>query len=218
MLASRGTSSDYLPPSLRDDPIQFYSCFISYSSKDDEFAQRLHRDLQASKVRVWFAPDDLKIGDKFGEAIQEAIRVRDKVILILSAQSLTSAWVAKEVRTTLDEEQRRGRLVLFPIRIDDALEDCTDQWAYNLKRERQIGDFSAWKDYNTYKKALDRLLRDLKGLRARTRRLNVPHNKGNNVVGRCEERPSLPTPTGPSIKSVCSLGRLAYQAAATSLT
>ena len=153
---------DYLPPSLRDDPIQFYSCFISYSSKDDEFAQRLHRDLQASKVRVWFAPDDLKIGDKFGEAIQEAIRVRDKVILILSAQSLTSAWVAKEVRTTLDEEQRRGRLVLFPIRIDDALEDCTDQWAYNLKRERQIGDFSAWKDYNTYKKALDRLLRDLK--------------------------------------------------------
>ena len=36
---------DYLPSLLLDSPIQFYSCFISYSSKDEEFAQRVHADL-----------------------------------------------------------------------------------------------------------------------------------------------------------------------------
>jgi len=44
------------------EPIQFYSCFISYSSKDDDFAKRLYFDLQREGVRCWFAPEDLKIG------------------------------------------------------------------------------------------------------------------------------------------------------------
>ena len=41
-------------------PIEFYSCFISYSTKDQEFAERLHADLQAKGVRCWFAPDDIQ--------------------------------------------------------------------------------------------------------------------------------------------------------------
>jgi uncharacterized protein YjbI with pentapeptide repeats len=36
---------EYLP-SLLSQPIQFYSCFISYSTKDQPFAERLHADLQ----------------------------------------------------------------------------------------------------------------------------------------------------------------------------
>jgi hypothetical protein len=59
------------------EPIQFYSCFISYSSKDHDFAERLHADLQARGVRCWFAPVDLKIGDRFQERIEESIRVYD---------------------------------------------------------------------------------------------------------------------------------------------
>jgi hypothetical protein len=45
------------------EPIQFYSCFISYSSKDQEFAERLRTELQSKGVRCWFAPEDMKIGD-----------------------------------------------------------------------------------------------------------------------------------------------------------
>jgi uncharacterized protein YjbI with pentapeptide repeats len=41
---------DYLP-SLLGQPFQFYSCFISYASKDDAFARRLHADLQNHGVR-----------------------------------------------------------------------------------------------------------------------------------------------------------------------
>jgi len=59
-------------------PFEFYSCFISYSSKDHDFAERLYADLQSKGVRCWFAPEDMKIGDKIRPCIDEAIRVNEK--------------------------------------------------------------------------------------------------------------------------------------------
>ncbi|HEX5106252.1 MAG TPA: toll/interleukin-1 receptor domain-containing protein, partial [Pirellulaceae bacterium] len=54
--------------------LTFYSCFISYSTKDQDFADRLYADLQARGVRVWFAPHDIQGGRKIHEQIDEAIR------------------------------------------------------------------------------------------------------------------------------------------------
>jgi hypothetical protein len=68
--------------SLVANPIEFYSCFISYSTKDQEFAERLHEDLQNKNVRCWFAPHDVQGGKKLHEQIDEAIRVHEKVLLI----------------------------------------------------------------------------------------------------------------------------------------
>jgi len=48
-------------PSMVNQPIQFYSCFISYSTRDGEFVDRLYADLQVKGVRCWFAPEDLKM-------------------------------------------------------------------------------------------------------------------------------------------------------------
>src|ERR671929_94080 len=106
-------------PSLLTQPIQMYSCFISYSSRDEDFAQRLHADLQNKGVRCWFAPHDMPIGAKILGAIDEAIRLRDKVLLILSEHSIESDWVESEVTRSLDEERERKQIVLFPVRIDD---------------------------------------------------------------------------------------------------
>ena len=48
--------------SLAGTAIGFYSAFLSYSSKDQELAERLHADLQAKGVRCWFAPEDRRLG------------------------------------------------------------------------------------------------------------------------------------------------------------
>jgi TIR domain/Pentapeptide repeats (8 copies) len=80
---------DYLP-SLLNEPVQFYSYFISYASKDDAFAKRLHADLQNHGVRCWFAPEDMKIGDRLRPRIDETIRVYDKLLLVLSKTSVAS--------------------------------------------------------------------------------------------------------------------------------
>ena len=94
---------EYLP-SLRGKKIQFYSCFISYSTKDQLFADRLRADLQDKGVRCWFAPHDLSIGAKTWDAIDEAIRLRDKLLLILSEASIASDWVEDEVGKAYAEE------------------------------------------------------------------------------------------------------------------
>jgi hypothetical protein len=145
-------------------PIEFYSCFISYSSKDQEFAERLHADLRSKNVRCWFAPEDLKIGDRLRPSFDEAIRVHDKLMVLLSEHSVSSSWVEKEVETAFDKENRdpNKRTVLFPIRLDDAVMETNEAWAADIRRTRHIGDFREWKNHDAYKKALDRLLRDLK--------------------------------------------------------
>ena len=164
-----GLSNQYIEylPSLMGQAIEFYSCFISYSSRDGEFASRLHNDLQAEGVRCWFAPEDLRIGDKFRTRIDEAIRLHDKLLLILSEESVQSTWVENEVESAFEKEdnaKKRGedRTVLFPIRLDSAVMETDAAWAANIRRTRHIGDFSAWKDHDAYKAAFERLLRDLK--------------------------------------------------------
>lgn len=148
-------------PSLTGIAIQFYSCFISYSSKDDEFAERLHADLQDRGVRCWFAPHDLPIGDKILDGIDHAIRVRDKVILILSGAAIASDWVEDEVATAFEEERRRGDTILLPIRLDNTVMETDEAWAAKL-RARNIGDFTRWKEHDVYKARLDRILRNLR--------------------------------------------------------
>jgi TIR domain/Pentapeptide repeats (8 copies) len=111
---------EYLP-SLRGEAIQYYSCFISYSVNDQLFAERLHADMQNKGVRCWFAPHDLAIGAKIWDAIDEAIRLRDKLLVILSEASIASDWVEDEVNNAYAEERERKATLLFPIRIDDAV-------------------------------------------------------------------------------------------------
>lgn len=149
-------------PSLLNQPIRYYSPFISYSSKDQAFADRLYADLQSKGVRCYFAPEDLKIGDHLEETIDKAIRQRDKLLLILSGTSVASTWVRREVRIALEEEERHGRPMLFPIRLDDAVMDTTEQWAHDIRRTRYIGNFTRWEERDAYHKGLKRLLRNLK--------------------------------------------------------
>jgi uncharacterized protein YjbI with pentapeptide repeats len=153
---------EYLP-SLLNQAIQHYSCFISYSTKDQEFAERLHADLQNKGVRCWFAPHDLRIGDKMLDKIDEAIRLRDRVLLILSEHSIKSDWVEDEVTAGFEEERQRGQVVLFPIRLDETVLKTNEAWAVKL-RARLIGDFQHWKDHDAYKRSFERVVRDLKKL------------------------------------------------------
>lgn len=152
---------DYLP-SLLEEAIQYYSCFISYSSKDDAFAKRLHADLQNTGVRCWFAPHDLPIGARTWDTIDAAIRVRDKLLLILSRSAIASDWVEDEVGKAFAEERRRCQTVLFPVRIDEAVMKTSEPWAVKLRDQRNIGDFRRWKDHDAYQQAFDRVLQGLK--------------------------------------------------------
>ena len=141
---------------------EFHSCFISYSTLNQELADRIYNDLQAKGVRCWLATEDLKIGDPFRQRIEESINIHDKLLLLFSEHSVQSPWVQDEVEAALERERRDQRDVLFPIRIDDAVMNTDAAWAASIRRTRHIGDFTRWKDHDEYQKAFERLLRDLK--------------------------------------------------------
>lgn len=158
-------------PSLRDAPsIQFHSCFIAHSTKDHLFTERLWADLQNRGVRCYYAPEDMGGGKKIHHQIDAAIQVHDKLLLVLSEASLNSEWVMTEIRKCRKSEKREGRQKLFPIRL--VRMNVIDNWecfdADSGKdlavevREFFIPDFTDWKSHDSYMKAFERLMRDLK--------------------------------------------------------
>ena len=105
-----GVSKDFITyqPSLIGtmQPIQYQSCFISDSSRDEEFARWLHEKMRGEKLRIWFAPEDMQGGKKLIEQIDRAIQVNDRLLLVLSEQSMNSEWVKTEIRKARRAELR----------------------------------------------------------------------------------------------------------------
>ncbi|MFH1417615.1 MAG: toll/interleukin-1 receptor domain-containing protein [Planctomycetota bacterium] len=139
----------------------YYSCFISYSSKNEAFAEKLLHDLQERGVRCWYAPKDMPIGARILDTIYDVIRQRERLLLIFSEHSVRSEWVRDEVEQAFAEERDRGETVIFPIRLDDAVMHSNAAWAEKIRQHRHIGDFRAWQDAVAYDAAVARLLRDL---------------------------------------------------------
>jgi hypothetical protein len=156
-------------PEVRPPP-RFQSVFISYSTKDEKFARCLHGRMRQAGLRVWFAPEDVKGGDKLFDQIDRAIQLHDKLLLILSDNSVKSEWVITEIRKARGVEKKENRRKLFPIRLVDF--DTLREWtcfdadtgkdlAVEV-REYFIPDFSNWKNDDAFEAAFSRLLSDLK--------------------------------------------------------
>jgi CheY-like chemotaxis protein len=166
VIEEREALSDALyAPSSRE--YIYPSCFLSHSTRDSGFVQVFFSMLDTEGVSCWYAPQDLRIGSDLRETLDEVIREKDKLLLVLSEHSVRSAWVGREVERALDVEHTRrssGRAdwrILFPIRLDDCIFEIEAGWALDVRR-RHIGDFRNWRDADSYQEAFQRLLRDLK--------------------------------------------------------
>jgi hypothetical protein len=104
------------------------------------------------------------------EEIERAIRVHDKLLIVLSEASLQSEWVMTELRKTRKAERQTGKRKLFPVRLVDMKTikawECFDadsgkDLAVEL-REYFIPDFSNWKERGQFEIAFARLLKDLR--------------------------------------------------------
>ncbi len=141
----------------------YADCFISHASADQIFVEKLYADLQQRGVRCWYAPKDLPIGAKTRQALDDAIRSNERLIVVLSRESIGSAWVEKEVETAFEEERLRKSVILLPVRIDESVMRSTTAWASDIRNTRNIGDFSQWHaDQHAYRDSLERLLSALR--------------------------------------------------------
>jgi len=91
-----------------------HDVFISYSSKDKKVADAVCAALESVKIRCWVAPRDVLAGEKWPEAISDAIEKSPIMVLIFSSNSNNSKDVSKELVLAMNVG-----VTVIPLRIED---------------------------------------------------------------------------------------------------
>lgn len=91
------------------------SVFISYSSKDRAFVNRIVHTLEEMGIYCWQAPGHIPAGSSYAKEIPKAIRECEVFLLFLSANSQASIWVEKETDSAISERKN-----IIPFQLDEA--------------------------------------------------------------------------------------------------
>jgi hypothetical protein len=91
--------------------------FISYATKDAEFAHRLADDLKRLGVQVWIAPESIRPGESWVSAIERGLEESSHVVVVLTPAALESRWVKKETDIAIARE-RKGRIQVIPLNVE----------------------------------------------------------------------------------------------------
>jgi hypothetical protein len=131
-----------VPPTTRK-PRDPRRVFISYSTKDADFATRLARDLRATGLSVWIAADSIAQGELWAAAIDRGLSECGIFVVALTPNAVGSGWVKIETAYALQARQC-GQMQLFPLLVQacevDALSSLlTTVQQVNFERDYDAG-------------------------------------------------------------------------------
>ena len=112
-------------------PLASGQIFLSYASSDTAIAEQVCEHLERSGIPCWIAPRDVPAGALYADAIVRAISSAKALVLILSAHSVGSTHVSKEV-----ERASSKRRPIVALRIDDAA--LTPAFEYFLSESQWV--------------------------------------------------------------------------------
>lgn len=91
------------------------SVFLSHNMEDKTFVRQLARDLDNHGVKYWLDEAEIKVGDSLIEKIRSGLDEVDFVAVILSPNSIASAWVQREMDVAMNQEIYGKRVKVLPI-------------------------------------------------------------------------------------------------------
>ncbi len=100
--------------SLHHNPQQI---FISHAHEDAEFARRLAADLRADGRAVWIAPESIRPGERWVEAINRGLEESGIFVVVLTPAAVASRWVNTETNLAIGLEHS-GRLRFIPLEVE----------------------------------------------------------------------------------------------------
>jgi len=147
--------------------------FLSYTTRDLEYANRVYSSLDLAGFDVWFAPCNISTGNNYAEDIGAELRklemeeehfmdnikmlAQSKIlILLLSGSSMNSKWVAKEVKMAINKD-----ITVIPLRIDNE--------PLSFEFEYMLSDIQIMEAYHVKKEHIDALISKLDELVERTK-------------------------------------------------
>jgi hypothetical protein len=111
--------------------------FLSFASKDVDFAKIICGALENHGATCWVASRDVPPGENFQAAIARAIRSSKVMVLIFSTNTNNSDEVKKELVLA-----SRYKVAVIPVRVEDVLPD--DAFTYELSIRQWIDLFKDW--------------------------------------------------------------------------
>jgi cold shock CspA family protein len=100
-----------LQPAPERDPRQI---FLSHATSDAEFAHNLAADLRAESWRVWIAPESIRPGEEWVEAIDRGLETSGIFLVVLTPEAVASRWVNTETDAAI-EMQHEGLIAFIPL-------------------------------------------------------------------------------------------------------
>jgi len=101
------------------------SVFISYSSKDCNFVNKLSINLIQKKINIWLDKWEMQPGDSLINKIQtgfsESSFLLVVLLVVLSKNSVESEWCKKEINSILMREVEEKHGIIIPILISDCI-------------------------------------------------------------------------------------------------
>lgn len=157
------------------------SVMISYSHKDQQYANMIVAILEQNNIKCWIDYRDATPGLNYAGSIVRAIKNSDFVIVVLSKNSIASAQVLNEVNAAVN-----NGVSIIPFKIEDG--DLSDNLEYYIGKTH-------WLDAIT------------PPLEAHIYRL-VETIKGNPAAAQTKPASTLPHTSQPTSKKACRMVKL----------
>jgi nucleoside phosphorylase len=98
-----------------------WDVFISYSSEDREFADRIKTAVRQKGLRVWIDKEQIVAGDLFVGNIEEGLEKSASIAILISPDSIESGWVRQESLRAISLSVRtKGEVSVIPVLVGKA--------------------------------------------------------------------------------------------------
>jgi hypothetical protein len=109
---------------VRQESSRTHDVFLSYSSKDKNWADAACAVLERYRIRCWIAPRDITPGHEWGAAIVKGLKGSRIMVLIFSGHANASGQVRREVERAISQG-----MTILPVRVEDVRPEGAMEYA-----------------------------------------------------------------------------------------